>query len=573
MFRRNDESVSWMPSELLRDTWSGAEDALRRRLGDDVYARWFSGLTVLSASDGEISLGVANAWVQEWIETRYLVSITQALRELSDQDLCVSFSVDPYLYGKHRAEQKAVFGDDTLGSDGTESRRPHADERRADVWQGVVVPDFPPSADGEVEPTEAVRGAAGRQAASRAPGARPVQRSERGVQEVGAIRSLDDLVEGPSNLLAVNAARRLVGEPGVLFNPLFVYGPPGSGKSSIAKAIHGSFVAEQELAGRSNTTARCLSADRFAQHFAACAQDKTLRKFRQIYRTLALLIIDAIQVLASKRKTQSELLYTVEARVDSGRQVVLLADRRPQALEDLEPALISRCLGGLVTRLERPDYATRREIAHAHSLRLADRRVESSGRARTPWGAKFRRERDLVRGGDGSPRYEVTTKWAGALDDQTLDFLADRFRKSVHDLVGAVLRLDVHGRILGRSPTAQEAARVLADALTEQRRRVGVRAIQEQVADFFAVPIEELASRSRDRTIVFARQVGMYLARRYAGLSLREVGKSFGGRDPSTVKSAQKKISELLEAAGSSSSALARDVFAVIDRLGQDEPR
>ena len=177
-----------MPSELLREPWSGAEDALRRRLGDDVYAGWFSGLTVLSASDGEISLGVANAWVQEWIETRYLVSITQALRELSDQDLCVSFSVDPYLYGKHRAEQKAVFGDDTLGSDGTESRRPPADGRRADVWQGVVVPDFPPSADGEVEPTDAVRGAAGRQAASRAPGARPVQRSERGVQEVGAIR-------------------------------------------------------------------------------------------------------------------------------------------------------------------------------------------------------------------------------------------------------------------------------------------------------------------------------------------------------------------------------------------------
>jgi len=502
-----------MNSELLSDIWADAEAALRGRLGDDIYERWIAALTVLEIDESAISLGVANAWIQEWIEARYLAAMRETLARVAGHDIGVRLAVDPELFGRHRAEQQAVFG--------TPVRRGAPPDSTASGRAG-----------GSLEGTafDRVGGVAGARDRRSTPDDAP---------------RLDDVVEGDCNRLAYQAARRVVDDPGRLFNPYFVFGGTGVGKSQLVRAIH----AELRLAGspgsnRDAARARFLSAERFSQHFGASAQDRTLRKFRETYRGLDALVLDDVQALGTKGKTQQELLYTIEALLDAGRQVVIASDRSPQELTDLDPALVNRFLGGLVSRLERPDSATRLAIARQHATRLAATREQ-----RVPWGAE---------------RACGSRRWRGLVSEAVLELVAERIQNSLHDIVGAILRLDVLGRVLGRSPTTDEARRGLAELIHAQERRVDLDRVVAVVGEHFSWSREELVGRERRRAIAFARQVAMYVGGRLTRQTPAQIGKFFGGRDPSTVRSAQGNIAKLV---ADRDNPRARDVFVIIDRL------
>jgi chromosomal replication initiator protein len=534
-----------------------------------------------------VLLGVSNAWVQEWIETRYLDVITDVLRELAGVKIDVRLTIDPELFGRHRAEQREVFGERAIGSGGRDgiaaagrSGIPQAGSGIPQAGSGVSQEGSGISQEGSGISQEgsgvsqagsgisqegsgisqagsgisqegsgiSQEGFAGAPAAARGSSVPARSSSATGASAGRGEARLADLVEGPSNRLAIAAARRIVADPGRLFNPFFVFGPSGVGKSHLVRAIHAELMASsrvrEEGLVRHGRRGRFVSADRFAQHFAASAQDRTLRKFRDLYRGLDVLVIDDVQILATKRKSQDELLYTIEALVASGRQVVIGCDRSPRSLEDLSPGLVNRFLGGLVTRIDRPDFATRWKIARRHASLLATSREDL-----IPWGADAR---------CGARR------WRGAIVEGALELIAQRFKGSVQDLVGAVQVLDVHGRVLGRSPTVEEARQALAEILCEQNRRVDVDRVQQEVVVHFGWTKKELVSPSRRRAVTFARHVAMYLTTRYTRHSMREIGKFFGDRDPSTVRFAQKKIANLLR---SPDDPLAGDVFAIIDRL------
>jgi len=235
------------------------------------------------------------------------------------------------------------------------------------------------------------------------------------------------------------------------------------------------------------------------------------------------LIVDDVQLLNNKRKTQLEFLHTFSALVDAGRQIVICSDVPPKALKDLDAGLVGRFLSGLVVSLKKPDYATRLGILRAQARRIP---------------AQF--------------------------EDAVLQFLAEQIRGNARELVGALMQLDIHSRVSGGPVGLEDARAILAETIRERERRVDLRKIQNVVARYFGLAPEVLLARARQRHVARARQVAMYLARRYTGKSLAEVGKYFGDRDHTTVQCAVKKVEHLLSQA---EGGLAGELGAIMETL------
>ncbi len=388
---------SLMKSGLLQDSWTSAREGLQVRFGAECYQRWLADITILSDGEDEVRLGVANRFLQEWIESRYLDGIREVLEGQAGRELTLDISIDPVLFRKHREEQKRIFATpgETSGS-----------ASRVDSGQGL-------------EPV-----------AWRGKDTRGRRRSSGEAHDEGF--ELENYVEGEPNRLACRAALEVSQAPGAFYNPLFIWGGSGIGKTHLLRGIQSA--AGQEL------KKRCVSADRFFNHYVASIQDGTTEKFRRLYRSLDLLLIDDVQNLSSKKKTQVELLHTIDHLVQSGRQVVITSTRGPRDLEELSPALRGRFLSGLVTRIRPPDHKMKREIVRQHWSRL-DR-----GRGTLSQGIR------------------------GEIDREVLEFLAEGIRGGGHELLGAVLQLDVHARVLGRPLSIAETRRVLAERAGRGRR-------------------------------------------------------------------------------------------------------
>ncbi len=479
---------SLMKSGLLQDSWTSAREGLQVRFGAECYQRWLADITVLSDGEAEVRLGVANRFLQEWIESRYLDGIREVLEGQAGRQLSLDISIDPVLFRKQREEQKRIFAS-PAGTPGTSSQ---VRGLKPVEWRG--------------KDTRGRRG-------------KPVEAHEEGFE-------LENYVEGEPNRLACRAAFEVSRAPGAFYNPLFIWGGSGVGKTHLLKGIQSA--AGQEL------KKRCLSADRFFNHYVASIQDGTTEKFRRLYRSLDLLLIDDVQNLSSKKKTQVELLHTIDHLVQAGRQVVITSTRGPRDLEELSPALRGRFLSGLVTRIRPPDYKMKRKIVRLHWARL--------GRGRGPLSQGTR----------------------GEIDSEVLEFLAEGIRGGAHELLGAVLQLDVHSRVLGRPLSVAETRRVLADRVGRGRGGPTAEKIIQEAADYFNLPVSEFSSANRLRPVVFARQVAIYLTRKFTPLSFSEIGRNFGNRNHTTVRCAVAKIAALLEG---SDPMVCNPVNAIIDRL------
>ena len=454
-------------NDALNLQWHRVRSRLRAELGEATFNSWFKLLEVAGVQKGRVILHVPTRFVRSWIEAHYLTRIRD----------------------HWRAEDNTV--------------------RRIDI---ELKPEWQPSEKKpEVRTQKAVPP---RRAASPAPRAAAVSAEpseSHGREDLGAPLdprfTFDNFIVGKSNELAHAAARRLTEGEGVAFNPLFLYGGVGLGKTHLMHAIAWE-IRRQEP----ERTVLYLSAEKFMYQFIRALRFKDTVAFKQQFREVDVLMIDDIQFIAGKDSTQEEFFHTFNALTDHNRQVIVSADRSPTDLEGIEERIRSRLGWGLVADIHPTDYELRLGILHSKAEALS-RRADANDVTRIP--------------------------------QPVLEFLAQRIVSNIRELEGALNRVIAYASFVGRPITLEMAQDVLRDLLRASERRVTIDEIQRRVAEYFNVKMGDMLSARRARSVARPRQIAMYLSKQLTTRSLPEIGRKFGGRDHTTVIHAVRKIEQL----------------------------
>ena len=316
--------------------------------------------------------------------------------------------------------------------------------------------------------------------------------------------TFDNFVVGKPNELAHAAARRVAEGGPVTFNPLFLYGGVGLGKTHLMHAI-----AWELQSKRPDLNVVYLSAEQFMYRFVQALRDRKMMDFKEMFRSVDVLMVDDVQFIAGKDSTQEEFFHTFNALVDQNKQIVISADRAPGEIENLEDRIKSRLQCGLVVDLHPTDYELR--------LGILQSKVD-----------RFRNDYPGLKMAEG-----------------VLEFLAHRISTNVRVLEGALTRLYAFASLVGHEITLELAQDCLADILRASERKISIEEIQRQVSDHYNIRLSDLIGPKRVRVFARPRQVAMYLAKHMTSRSLPEIGRRFGGRDHTTVMHAVKRIEEL----------------------------
>ncbi|MXQ08196.1 chromosomal replication initiator protein DnaA [Alphaproteobacteria bacterium GH1-50] len=318
--------------------------------------------------------------------------------------------------------------------------------------------------------------------------------------------TFDTFVVGKPNELAHAAARRVAEGGTVTFNPLFLYGGVGLGKTHLMHAI------AWELQKKSpDLRVVYLSAEQFMYRFVQALRDKDMIAFKQLFRSVDVLMIDDVQFIAGKDATQEEFFHTFNALVDQNKQIIVSSDRAPTEISGIEDRIVSRLQSGLVVDLHPTNYELR--------LGILQQKIEQ-------YSEQFP---NLV------------------ISDGVLEFLAHRISTNVRVLEGALMRLFAFGALVGREITLELTQDCLADILRASDRKITVEEIQRKVSEHFNIRLSDLIGPKRVRTFARPRQMAMYLSKQLTSRSLPEIGRRFGGRDHTTVMHGVRKIEELMQ--------------------------
>jgi chromosomal replication initiator protein len=330
-----------------------------------------------------------------------------------------------------------------------------------------------------------------------APAAEPTARKA-GEGQLNPKYSFDLFVIGSSNRFAHAAALAVAEAPAQAYNPLFVYGHTGLGKTHLMQAI-----AQYVTQHTSRLSVRYVTSETFMNDFINSLRDKRIEGFKHRYRNYDLLLVDDIQFFEAKERIQEEFFHTFNSLYEQGAQIVLSSDRPPREIATLEARLRSRFEWGLITDVQPPDLETRIAIL----------------------------------------RKKVKTDGIHVPDEEVLSFIAGRIDSNIRELEGALTRVVAFSSLTGRPMTSELAQEVLKDVFPQgEAVRVTIQRIQEMVSDRFGISLEELTGSRRSQDIVYPRQVAMYLSRELTDASLPKIGKEFGGRDHTTVMHANAKI-------------------------------
>jgi chromosomal replication initiator protein len=330
--------------------------------------------------------------------------------------------------------------------------------------------------------------------------------------------TFDQFVIGDANRLAHAAALSVAEMPGLAYNPLFICGPPGLGKTHLLHSI-ANYVTEHG----EGLTVRYTTVETFTDRFVGALHTGALDAFKAAYRGVDVLLVDDVQFLQDKVRTEQEFFHTFNALHAAGAQLVLTSDRLPRDLDALEERLRERFEAGLVTDVRPPDAQTRRTILR--------KRVQQDGVA--------------------------------CVDPAALDLIAERVHKNIRALEGALIRVVAYGSLTGRPVTTELAEEVLAGLYPATRpQRRSVQDIQERICEAFGVSMEDLLSTSRATPVTWPRQVAMYLARELTDQTLPAIGRAFGGRNHTTVMHACRRTAERI--------ATDRDAYDMVRRLTED---
>ncbi|MBT9430131.1 MULTISPECIES: chromosomal replication initiator protein DnaA [Symbiopectobacterium] len=318
---------------------------------------------------------------------------------------------------------------------------------------------------------------------------------------VNTKHSFDNFVEGKSNQLARAAARQVADNPGGAYNPLFLYGGTGLGKTHLLHAVGNGIIARKP-----NAKVVYMHSERFVQDMVKALQNNAIEEFKRYYRSVYALLIDDIQFFANKEHSQEEFFHTFNALLEGNQQIILTSDRYPKEINGVEDRLKSRFGWGLTVAIEPPELETRVAIL----MKKAD-------------------ENDI------------------RLPGEVAFFIAKRLRSNVRELEGALNRVIANANFTGRAITIDFVREALRDLLALQEKLVTIDNIQKTVAEYYKIKVADLLSKRRSRSVARPRQMAMALAKELTNHSLPEIGDAFGGRDHTTVLHACRKIEQLRE--------------------------
>ena len=428
--------------EKCTQLWKELTAALKPQVSADTFKRWFSAVELVNATDGVLTFRVPNNIYQFWIESNHMTALQAAIVTAFGAPREINF-LSP--------SEPSMESDSDGANAGKESK------------------------SDSVRETKSTSSALG----------------------LNPRNTFESFVVGPNNEIAHAASLAVAQSPAKTYNPLFVYGGVGLGKTHLMQAI-GQYV----VAKKKNTKVMYLSSELFINEFIDAIQHSNLVKFRKRYRQADLLLIDDIQFLGGKERSQEEFFHTFNTLFDGHKQIVLSSDRPASEIANLEHRLVSRFEWGLTAELQPPDAETRMAILRkkAHTMQIK-------------------------------------------LRDEVLEFLANRIRSNVRRLEGALMRVASFASLSGKELTNEVVEHLLKDILQEEARHsVTIEQIQRRVAEHFDVRIADMTSKRRPANIAFPRQVAMYLARELTKASLNEIGDAFGGRDHGTVLHACKLV-------------------------------
>ena len=422
--------------------WQRLSTALKPQISADSFKRWFSAVELIEAKDKSLTLGVPNNIYQFWIESNYMPALQTAIVTTFGSPRAVKFSSPSGGAAQNPAEDAMPL-------------KRVVQESAGDPKTGTTVPGLNPR------------------------------------------NTFESFVVGPNNEIAHAASLAVAQAPARTYNPLFVYGGVGLGKTHLMQAI-----GQCAWTKKKNMKVIYVSSELFINEFIDAIQHSNLVKFRKRYRQADLLLIDDIQFLGGKERSQEEFFHTFNTLFDGHKQIVLSSDRPASEIANLEHRLVSRFEWGLTAELQPPDIETRLAILRkkAHTMQIK-------------------------------------------LHDEVFQFLASRIRTNVRRLEGALMRVASFASLSGKELTQEVVEHLLKDILQEEgRHSVTIEQIQRRVAEHFDVRVADMTSKRRPASIAFPRQVAMYLARELTKASLNEIGDAFGGRDHGTVLHACKLV-------------------------------
>ncbi|MEM1415679.1 MAG: chromosomal replication initiator protein DnaA [Myxococcota bacterium] len=458
----------------MTELWDRAMTTLRGRLSAENFETWLAPVACEAVERDAVVLRIPNRFYADWINNHYATLVLDALEEAAE--------------GQRPAQLRFTV-DENL-----QERIPPA-----------------PSASEPPPPSTLTRPRA-RARTTHTPAPTPVRGSD-----LNPKYRFDNFVVGPSNQLAHAASVAVGSSPGKRYNPMFIYGGVGLGKTHLMNAMGHTILRDSP-----NAIIYYLSAERFTNEFIWSLQNHRIDEFRRRYReNCDVLLMDDIQFLAGRDQTQEEFFHTFNALYHSDKQIVVTSDVYPQNIPEMEERLISRFQSGMVADIQPPEVDTRVAI--------------------------LRKKAEAERIG---------------LSDDVAHFIAQVVKSNVRELEGTLLRLAVKAELLGRPIDLDLAKDSLRAAIPEPEQALTVEDIQKAVCNYFGLKLAELKSKRRHRAISYPRQVAMYLCRQRLGTSYPELGDRFGGKDHTTVISAVRKINGLLE----DDDEKTRTVVSAIDR-------
>ena len=419
----------------LKAIWEEAQQEIKDSVGKASYETWFSCIQIGEQSAGTLNIETPDDFFKSWIIEHYQNLLEEIIRRRAGSSIKIDFSVNPNILKKISPNQAVPF---------------EKDFNKNIPFKSNLNSRF----------------------------------------------TFDNFVVGPANRFACAASLAVAESPARAYNPLFIYGQVGLGKTHLIQAI------THKLKHLHPKLTLCyMSSEHFTNELIDAIRYRSTTQFRSKYREMDVLLIDDIQFIAGKESTQEEFFHTFNNLHNNHKQIIITSDRPPKEIANLEERLSSRFAWGLITDIQPPDFETR--------VAILRKKVE----------------KDPV-----------------DVPDDVIHFIAEQIQTNIRELEGALIRVIAYASLNDHPVTLVSAKNILKDMVKESTKTISVEIIQKSVAEFFRIPISELRAKKRHKNIVLPRQVAMYLSRQLTNLSLPEIGHAFGGKDHTTVLHSYKKI-------------------------------
>ena len=455
--RLSSQQPATADQDPLSSLWTRLATQIRNRVSPDSFERWFSGVSVLSITPEAVTLGVPNPIHQFFIESNYSNLLGSALEEVCGEPRTLLLDCTQEANHPDGASESQAHSTPAKESEahaartvGTSTRIPH------------------PAAPTGMNPSY----------------------------------TFSSFIVGANNQFAHAASQAVANSPARTYNPLFIYGGSGLGKTHLLQSI-----GHHVLAGKKGAKVVYLRSEQFTNEFIDAIQNNALVAFRRRYRQADILMIDDIQFFAGKERSQEEFFHTFGALHDGHKQIILSSDRPASEIANLEQRLVSRFEWGMTAEIQPPDMETRIAILQGKASRM---HIE--------------------------------------IEHWVLEFLADKIRSDIRRLEGALMRVAAYKSLSGQPLTTDALEHLLRDVLQEQARKaVTIDQIQKRVAEHFDIRLADMTSKKRTASIAYPRQIAMYLSREMTPSTLIEIGDAFGGKDHGTVIHACKLVKKRME--------------------------